>query len=72
MSFLVLFRSDLRKERNNNMQRFKISTIIENGYPHYKIYDCKNGRTVHCDINELNETLVELMERKDQYVGRKT
>lgn len=42
-------------------KRFKINTVIENGHVHYKILDCKTGQTVHCDINELNETLFEMM-----------
>lgn len=42
-------------------KRFTISTVIENGYPHYKVFDCKTGRTVHCDLNELNNTLDEMI-----------
>jgi len=42
-------------------ERFKISTIVENGHPHYKIYDYKTGKTVHCDFGELNIILDELM-----------
>lgn len=43
------------------VKRFKIDTVVENGYPHYKIFDCETGMTVHCDLNELNETLYELI-----------
>lgn len=43
------------------MHRFKIDKVIENGYPHYKILDCKTGKSVHCDLSELNETLKVLM-----------
>ena len=42
--------------------RFKISTVIENGHPHYKITDYKTGQTVHCDLGELNIILKELRE----------
>ena len=42
-------------------ERFKISTVIENGYLHYKIFDYKTCKEVHCDIGELNSTLYELM-----------
>jgi hypothetical protein len=42
-------------------ERFKISTVIENGCLHYKIFDCKTFKEVHCDIGELNSTLYELM-----------
>ena len=44
------------------MGRFKITTITENGEDHYMVTDLKNGREIHCDIGELNETLYELME----------
>lgn len=43
-------------------KRFNISTVIENGHPHYKVYDIKTGKTIHCDLNELNETIYELIE----------
>lgn len=32
--------------------------IIENGQPHYAVTDGK--RTIHCDLNELDETINEL------------
>lgn len=41
--------------------RFNINVVVENGYPHYKITDNKTGKTVHCDFNELNETMYEMM-----------
>lgn len=44
--------------------RFKVETIIENGAGHYKITDQKTGKIVHCDFNELNKTLYELMEEE--------
>lgn len=44
--------------------RFKVDVITEHGYPHYSILDSKTGQTVHCDLNELNETLYEMMEEK--------
>ena len=41
---------------------FTITTIVENGYPHYKIYDNLTGNEIHCDLNELNETICQLLE----------
>lgn len=43
------------------IERFLISWVIENGYPHYKVYDKATDQTVHCDENELNETIWELL-----------
>lgn len=42
--------------------RFTISTVVENGHAHYKIFDYQTGKTVHCDFGELNAILNELME----------
>ena len=42
-------------------KRFKIDTVVENGYPHYKITDNKTGKIVHCDLNELNEIIYEII-----------
>ena len=44
-----------------NTSRFTITTIVENGYAHYKVYDNLTGRTIHCEENELNETIRELL-----------
>ena len=44
-----------------NTSRFTITTIVENGYPHYKVYDNLTGNEIHCDLNELNETIWELL-----------
>lgn len=44
-----------------NTSRFTITTIVENGYPHYKIYDNLTHNEIHCDLNELNETIWELL-----------
>ena len=38
-----------------------ITTIVENGYPHYKVRDNRTGNEIHCDLNELNETISELL-----------
>lgn len=45
-------------------ERFRIETVIENGWGHYKITDMYTGFVVHCDFNELNETLYEMLGRK--------
>ena len=42
--------------------RFTITTIVENGCPHYKVYDNLTGNETHCDLNELNETIWQLLE----------
>ena len=44
-----------------NTSRFTITTIVENGYPHYKVYDSLTDNEIHCDLNELNETIWELL-----------
>ena len=45
-----------------NTSRFTITTIVENGYPHYKVHDNLTGNEIHCDLNELNETIWQLLE----------
>ena len=42
-------------------RRFTITTIVENGYAHYKVYDNLTGNEIHCDLNELNETIWQLL-----------
>ena len=44
-----------------NTSRFTITTIVEHGYPHYKVYDNLTDKEIHCDLNELNETIWELL-----------
>ena len=41
--------------------RFTITTIVENGYPYYKIHDNLTDNEIHCDFNELNETIWQLL-----------
>ncbi len=43
------------------IERFLISWIVENGHPHYKVYDRATDQTVYCDEGELNETILEMM-----------
>ena len=45
----------------NMVERFTITTIVENGYPHYKVYDNLTDNETHCDLNELNETIWQLL-----------
>ena len=45
-----------------NTSRFTITTIVEHGYPHYKVHDNLTGNEIHCDLNELNETIWQLLE----------
>ena len=44
-----------------NTSRFTITTVVENGYPHYKVYDNLTDNEIHCDLNELNETIWQLL-----------
>lgn len=44
-------------------KRFIIETVIENGYPHYRITDLCSNNVISCDCNELTETLCELMDK---------
>ena len=44
-----------------NTSRLTITTIMENGYQHYKVHDNLTGNEIHCDLNELNETIWELL-----------
>lgn len=41
--------------------RFTITTVVENGYPHYKVHDNLTGNEIHCGMNELNETIWQLL-----------
>ncbi len=43
------------------IERFLINWIVENGYPHYKVYDKVTNQAVHCDEGELNEIIWEMM-----------
>ena len=45
-----------------NTSRFTITTIVENGYPHYKVHDNLTDNEIQCDLNELNETSCQFME----------
>lgn len=43
------------------LERFLINWVVENGRPHYKVYDRVTDQTIHCDEGELNETILELL-----------
>ena len=43
------------------VERFIITTIVENGYLHYKVHDNLTDNEIHCDLNELNETIWKLL-----------
>ena len=46
----------------NMVERFKITTtIVENGYLHYKVHDNLTGDEIHCELNELNEAIWQLL-----------
>lgn len=42
-------------------KRFKIDKVVENGQAHWVVFDYKTGKETHCDLDELKETLWELM-----------
>ena len=42
-------------------KRLSIDWVVENGYAHYKVHDNLTGKTIHCEENELNETIWELL-----------
>ena len=42
--------------------RFMISWVVENGHSHYKVQDKLTDMEIHCDENELNETIGQLLE----------
>ena len=50
-----------RNGGNDMVERFTITTVVENGYPHYKVYDNLTDNEIHCDLNELNEIIWELL-----------
>ena len=52
----------LLQEMEELVERFTITTIVENGYPHYKVHDNLTDNEIHCDLNELNETIWQLLE----------
>ena len=44
------------------VERFTITTtIVENGYLHYKVHDNLTGDEIHCELNELNESIWQLL-----------
>ena len=61
----IIFQIPFLLQRNGgiimNISRFTITTIVENGYPHYKVHDNLTDNEIHCDLNELNETIWQLL-----------
>ena len=55
-----------------NTSRFTITTVVENGYPHYKVHDNLTGNEIHCDLNELNETIWQLLEVQEVFLWQIT
>lgn len=54
------------------VERFTITTIVENGYPHYKVHDNLTDNEIHCDLNELNETIWQLLEVQEVLLCEKS
>lgn len=44
-------------------KRFEVEVIVENGQAHYKITDLLKNNVIHCDFNELNEIIYELLDK---------
>lgn len=42
-------------------KRFDINYVVENGEVHCVITDLITNKTLHCDCNEVNETIWELL-----------
>lgn len=42
-------------------EKFRIETVVENGYPHCKVTDLSTGKEVHCDFDELNDVMYEFL-----------
>ena len=57
----MLFYCKEMEELIMDKSRFTITTIVENGYPHYKVHDNLTDNEIHCDLNELNETIWQLL-----------
>ena len=47
------------------IENYKIEIVIEHGDIHYKIIDTRYGSEIHCDIDELWDTINELL-REDE------
>lgn len=43
------------------VERLLISWVVENGLPHYRVYDKVTNTEIHCDEGELNETIWEML-----------
>ena len=57
----MLFYCKETEELIMDKSRFTITTVVENGYPHYKVHDNLTDNEIHCDLNELNETIWQLL-----------
>lgn len=42
-------------------ERFSISTIVEENRLYYKVYDNESGKTIECNVGELNKTIWKLL-----------
>ena len=54
------------------VERFTITTIVENGYSHYEVHDNLTGNEIHCDLNELNETIWQLLGVQEVFLCEKS
>lgn len=42
------------------IDNFNVDIIVEHGCPHYKIVNMYTGSEIHCDLNELNQIILEM------------
>ena len=54
------------------VERFTITTVVENGYSHYKVHDNLTGNEIHCDLNELNEIIWQLLGVQEVFLCEKS
>ena len=51
----------MMKEKRRDLIHLLNETHIENGHGHYKVTDNLSGNIIHCEFNELNDTIYELL-----------
>ena len=44
------------------MERFSVSTLMDGNRLYYKVHDKKSGKTIKCNVGELNKTIWKLLE----------
>ena len=44
------------------LERFSVSTLMNNGGLYYRVYDKKTEKIIECNVGELNQTIWKLLE----------